>query len=219
MRKLLATTIVVALLTTGAAGAAAVGAPRSAPPVPGVITAHFTDVAPGHPFYSAIEAMASAGITTGYPDGTFRPTEAVTRAAMAAFLYRFMNGPTIPACTAGPRLFTDVPTEHPFCAAIEWLANQDIATGWPDHTFRPTLPMSRQATAAFMFRTFTGDPIPACGAGDRTFTDVPATHPLCGAIEWLENTGLADGWPDGTFRPTVAVSRQATAAMLSRVVI
>ena len=32
--------------------------------------------------------MADQGITTGWPDGTFRPGEATSREAMAAFLYR-----------------------------------------------------------------------------------------------------------------------------------
>lgn len=48
----------------------------------------FTDVPPAHPFADEIEAMASAGITTGFPDGAFRPGEGVSRQAMAAFLGR-----------------------------------------------------------------------------------------------------------------------------------
>jgi hypothetical protein len=48
----------------------------------------FTDVAAGHQFKTAIWFMAAEGITTGYGDGTFRPGDAVTRQAMAAFLYR-----------------------------------------------------------------------------------------------------------------------------------
>ena len=33
--------------------------------------------------------MVSEGITTGFPNGTFRPVNDVTRQAMAAFLYRY----------------------------------------------------------------------------------------------------------------------------------
>nr|WP_275451229.1 S-layer homology domain-containing protein [Arthrobacter sp. H14] len=32
---------------------------------------------------------AGAGITTGWPDGTYRPLEPINRDAMAAFLYRY----------------------------------------------------------------------------------------------------------------------------------
>jgi len=48
----------------------------------------FSDVPPDHPFASEIEAVASAGITTGFNDGTFRPGQNVTRGAMAAFMGR-----------------------------------------------------------------------------------------------------------------------------------
>jgi hypothetical protein len=48
----------------------------------------FSDVSPEHPFASDIEAIAAAGITTGYSDGTFRPGDTVTRQAMAAFMGR-----------------------------------------------------------------------------------------------------------------------------------
>jgi S-layer homology domain len=40
--------------------------------------------------------LASTGITNGYPDGEFKPTRAVTRGAMAAFLYRFNAARGVP---------------------------------------------------------------------------------------------------------------------------
>ena len=58
-------------------------------PAPGV--ASFSDVGTGYWAYQAIEAMASSGITTGFPDGTFRPENTVTRAQMATFLARALG--------------------------------------------------------------------------------------------------------------------------------
>ena|SRR5665648_140343 len=43
----------------------------------------------GAPFRLEIEWLASTGITTGWPDGTFHPSANVERQAMAAFLHRF----------------------------------------------------------------------------------------------------------------------------------
>lgn len=54
-------------------------------------TATFTDVPTNHPFFREIEALAASGITTGFPDGTFRPTANVSRQAMAAFLARALG--------------------------------------------------------------------------------------------------------------------------------
>jgi len=56
---------------------------------PGVPT--FPDVAPGYWAFQEIEALAAAGITTGFPDGEFKPTAAVTRAQMATFLARALG--------------------------------------------------------------------------------------------------------------------------------
>ena len=49
------------------------------------------DVAPGFWAFQQIEALTAAGITTGFPDGTYRPFDPVTRAQMAAFLARALG--------------------------------------------------------------------------------------------------------------------------------
>jgi spore germination protein YaaH len=56
----------------------------------------FPDVAEDtHPWsYDAIEALGSLGIITGYPDGSFRPTNPVTRAEFAALAARM--SPALP---------------------------------------------------------------------------------------------------------------------------
>jgi acetyl esterase/lipase len=59
------------------------GRPPFAPTTPS-----FTDVGPTDPFFTEIEWAAAHGLTTGYDDGTFRPTATVTRQATAAFLCR-----------------------------------------------------------------------------------------------------------------------------------
>jgi hypothetical protein len=51
----------------------------------------FTDVPRSHPFYADIEWMARRGITSGFPDGTFRPDETVNRGTLAAFLHRALG--------------------------------------------------------------------------------------------------------------------------------
>lgn len=48
----------------------------------------FRDVGPGHPFTDEITFAAQSGIATGFPDGTYRPGQPVSRQAMAAFLER-----------------------------------------------------------------------------------------------------------------------------------
>ena len=49
----------------------------------------FKDVRPDRQFYKEICWARSVGITTGWPDGTFRPSRPTDRNAMAAFIKRF----------------------------------------------------------------------------------------------------------------------------------
>ncbi|GAB3546198.1 hypothetical protein GCM10027404_06060 [Arthrobacter tumbae] len=58
-------------------------------PTEGFEPTTFPDVTTGNEFFDEISWLASTGITTGYPDGTFKPVQSVNRDAMAAFLYRF----------------------------------------------------------------------------------------------------------------------------------
>ncbi|OWY59276.1 hypothetical protein B7486_75440, partial [cyanobacterium TDX16] len=56
----------------------------------------FTDVSPSHPFSDEIEWMADTGISTGYQPGpTYRPSIAVSRQAMSAFMRRLAEGPGV----------------------------------------------------------------------------------------------------------------------------
>jgi hypothetical protein len=73
-------------------------------------TSPFYDVVPGNMFYQQINWLASQGISTGFPLGSdcyaFDPLRPVARDAMAAFMYRFVNGGTPPpdggGCTTTP---------------------------------------------------------------------------------------------------------------------
>jgi hypothetical protein len=107
----------------------------------------------------------------------------------------------------------DVPYDHPFYADIAWLVETGIATGYADGTFQPAGVVTRQATAAFLYR-FAGSP--EGPFPDPGFTDVPTDHPFYEAIAWAADSGVASGYSDGSFQPGGVVSRQATAAFLHR---
>lgn len=120
----------------------------------------FPDVPADAPFCGEIAWAVARGITTGYEDGTFRPTALISRAAIVTFLYRLQaGGTTEPACDARP--FPDVAI-GPMCGAIEWAVGEGIVRGYEDGTFRPTAQSSRQAVAAFLHRFA----VPAGPGGD-----------------------------------------------------
>lgn len=169
----------------------------------------FPDVPPNHTFRTEICWAVDQGLTTGYPDGTFRPTVAISRQALVVFLWRLEGEP------AGPfphPTLSDVPMGEPFHTAIAWGVDEGIVGGYPDGTFRPTAPVSRQAMVVFLWR-LSGEPagpFPATG-----FSDMP-TGTFGTAISWAVDEGITNGYDDGTFRPTAPVSRQAGVAFIYR---
>lgn len=123
------------------------------------IASTFVDVPTSHRFFREIEWLAQSGVTTGWDCGDaasicavtlagtreFRPRISITRAAVAAFIYRFHGEPQ----HSSTESFPDVTS---FAHEISWLAETEITTGWPDGTFRPANPVTRAAMAAFLYR-------------------------------------------------------------------
>lgn len=170
----------------------------------------FSDVDAAHPFSTEIEWVAAEGIANGFFDGTFRPSLAVSRQAMSAFLHRFAGSPEGPFLDPG---FTDVGPGHPFETPIRWMADEGITTGYQDGSFRPGAPVTRQSAAAFLHR-LEGEPPPA---GDApSFFDVTVEHPFHQEVAWLAGEGITTGYQDGSFRPSAVVTRQSMAAFLYR---
>ncbi|MCZ2403859.1 S-layer homology domain-containing protein [Paenarthrobacter sp. Z7-10] len=172
----------------------------------------FTDVGTANQFFAPINWMAATHISTGYPDGTYRPLSTVNRDAMAAFLYRLAGSPTYTAPSKSP--FTDMGTTGPYYKEICWLASTGITTGYPDGTYRPLNTVNRDAMAAFLYRlasspTYTAPPT-------SSFTDMGTTDPFYKEISWLASTGITTGYPDSTYRPLNTVNRDAMAAFLYR---
>lgn len=172
--------------------------------------AQFPDVGADHPFLGAVTWAVAKGITTGYADGRFQPTNVLTRQAMTSFIWKMSGSP---APVGGDSGFSDVDGSHPFHAAITWAAEQGLVNGYPDGTFRGGNKVSRQALVAFLWR-MADEPVPT--GGDSGFSDVDGTHPFHAAITWAAEQGLVNGYADGTFRPAGSVTRQAGVAILSR---
>ena len=172
----------------------------------------FKDVPQTHMFYQEITWLGQTGISTGWPDGTFRPSQNIERAAIAAYFYRMAGSPDVVLPKQSP--FTDVAPSDPFYKEIVWMHQQHITTGWSDGTFRPHDSVTREALAAFFYRAanMNDDAAPT----QDPFTDVTSANPFYREIAWFKAQKITTGWPDGTFRPHEPVTREATAAFVFR---
>ncbi|RIJ76950.1 peptidase M64 [Nakamurella silvestris] len=121
------------------------------------------------------------------------------------------------AATSTPA-FADVPVGADYHDEIRWMADAGISTGKVDGsvaTFSPGRATTRQDFAAFLYRlSHNGVDAPACTVAP--YADVPASSTFCGAISWLKGQNITTGFAGNTFRPGVAIERQAMAAFLFR---
>jgi subtilisin family serine protease len=139
--------------------------------------------------------------------GTREPTPATHGWAIGA-------PPATDAVDADPTpSFSDVPAGHPHLDAITWMASERITLGYRDGTFRPGEAVRRGAMAAFLYR-LAGEPEVAVDPAG--FVDVPPDHPHGRAIAWMADSGITQGYPDGTFRPHAPVERGAMSSLLFR---
>lgn len=180
----------------------------------------FKDVKSSHWAYKSIDLVSNQNIIEGYPDGTFKPNNNVTRAEFAAMLARTIKGDE-----KGSHSFSDVPQGHWASEII----GQGVAQGFIDPKdyngkFEPNKALTRAEMAKWMANGLamknseykqaiedTKDtllPIPEYYRGLKK-ADVPYIAVAMG-------TGLLNGYPDDTFRPNGNTTRAEVATLITR---
>ena len=115
-------------------------------------TNRYSDVTRADWYNTAVSTLSSMGIITGYPDGTFRPNAAITRAEFAAIAARFdSNGDKTTA------KFSDIAT-HWAKDEISIAYNNGWITGYPNGTFGPQSDITRAETMTLVNRVLNRQP-------------------------------------------------------------
>ncbi len=182
----------------------------------------FSDVPPDYWAFQYVEACADASIVGGYGDGTYRPSQAVTRDQMAVYISRALMGgdANVPAGPA-TATFPDVPTDYWAFKYVECAAANHIVGGYGDGTYRPSQAVTRDQMAVFVARAIV-DPTGDDGLASYTppstptFSDVPDTHWAYKYVEYIAAQGVSNGYDDGTYRPDVVVTRDQMAVYVGR---
>ncbi len=104
---------------------------------PPCTTATFNDVPCSDPLAPWVEELVRRGVTAGCGNGDYCPTSPVTRAQMAVFLIKTVEGPsfTPPACTTPP--FADVPCSSPFAPWVKLITDRGITAGCGNGDYCP----------------------------------------------------------------------------------
>jgi len=161
----------------------------------------FSDIADS-PFRVAIECQTA--VIKGYPNGTFRPLEPVTRGQMASFISRALS-----LGAQGDADFSDT-DDSVHSTAIAAVVRAGIAVGYTDGTFKPNQTISTHQASTMLVKAFEVPPASQPG------------HPLPGQdpthyenVVALLTSGIAAGiFGDDAYPSPEPLSRGEAAALI-----
>ncbi|MDY3929376.1 MAG: chitobiase/beta-hexosaminidase C-terminal domain-containing protein [Clostridia bacterium] len=143
------------------------------------------------------------GYINGYPDSSVRPDGQITREEMTSILYRIISHEYERPFAATGVMFPDVEGSRWSVHDIEYMAYKDIVYGYPDGEFKPANNLTRAEFAALI-----------CRFADLKKTDKENPFPDLEKEHWayedilsLYDSGLLDGYEDGTYRPENEITR------------
>lgn len=179
----------------------------SAAPAPAFAASTFTDIN-GHWAQAHIEHLLGLGLISGFPDGTFKPNQSITRAQVASILVSELG------LTAQAATFPDVPASHWANGAVGAIAAHGTMSGYLDGSFKPDQAMNRAEIASVLSSAY--------GFVQNTaaspFSDVTATHWAFGPIMALVDNYITEGYPDGTFKPNSAMTRAEFSVFMAKAI-
>ena len=106
-------------------------------------------------YAEAAEVLEGLSVFQGYPDGSFRPDQTITRAEVAALIYRIATGDTSDANVGLYKYqgkFTDVAADHWAAGYINYCANAEYIRGTSATTFDPEAKVTGYQVLAMILR-------------------------------------------------------------------
>ena len=169
----------------------------------------FKDMKGGHGAMWDILFLYKKGIIGGYPDGTFRPNEPITRAQASSMLLRAMDIPLQENPTAS---FKDVSKKSTHYRTLATINDKGILRGENGY-MRPAEPTTRAQMAAILRRAFH---LPL--EQKPMFRDVSPSNWAFADINSVALNRIAGGYQDGTFKPGNPVTRAQFSSFLARAI-
>jgi hypothetical protein len=165
---------------------------------------YFTDIH-GHWAEMNILQLAGKGTVNGYPDGTFKPDHAITRAEFAVILVRALGVPLKEG-----NIFADT-VDHWANQAISSAYANGFIHGYDEHTFAPDELITREQMAMMIANALKLENAQA----SQTFADQGtistwAQKALAAAVEH----GMIKGYPDNTMKPKAHATRAEAATVV-----
>lgn len=150
----------------------------------------------------------------GYEDGTFKPSNNITRAEAAQIFYNLdANGEEFPVLTDGPdKTFTDVKSGAWFAEPVTALAKSGIINGYKDGSFLPSNNITRAEFITMVGRAMEMD---SAGVTQPPFPDVSIKHWAVKEIDMAKRLKLIGGYDDGSFKPSNPITRAEVVTIIN----
>lgn len=175
--------------------------------------ADFSDLVPTAWYHDGVHYCLENGLMQGFAGGLFLPEGSTTRGQLAAILWRLEGCPA----AEGGTDFTDVGPDSWCAAAVRWASSVDVVLGFGDGRFAPDAAVTREQTAAILWRyaAYKGWDLSA-GTDLAAFSDAADVSSYAvPAMQWACGSGLLIG--DGAaLLPQGTALRVQTAAMMQR---
>src|SRR5450830_1910826 len=158
-----------------------------------------TDIS-GHWAQVKIQSWIDKGLIKGYPDGTFKPDQDITRAEFMALVNRAFGYTAV-----APITYTDVKAGSWYAPEVAKAQAAGYISGYPDGTMKPENPITREEVATIVARikNLTSD----ANAADK-FTDAAKIGSWSkGQVGAVTSAKIMQGYPDGSFMPQGLMTR------------
>ena len=119
---------------------------------PAAGSASFTDVAQGQWYADGVAWASANGVVSGYPDGSFRPNDTITREQMAAILYQYarIQG-KLDDSRADLSIFSDLDSLSAYAKEpMSWAVAQGLFSGVSADTLAPGGSTTRAQAAVIL---------------------------------------------------------------------
>lgn len=169
----------------------------------------------GRTLEKELREMIDKGILSGYTDGTYRPTENVSRGQFAAFIARALK---LPEADGN---FKDVPKSSKLAKDIYRVQKAGIMNGYSGGMFKPDAPITREQVSLTMMNVLNYSQMDLKESRiDFTDLDKFQSSGSVHSVYYNITYGIISGIPnkDGSmrFEPKSNTTREQAAAFISR---
>ena len=148
---------------------------------------------------SVIQSAIDSGISTGYPDGSYRPDQAITRAEFFALVNNSFKYTAASAAS-----FNDVAADAWYAPVIARAKTAGYISGYADGGIHPENNITRQEAAVIISRIKSL----TAASGALSFTDTMAIAGWSrAAVAAVFEAKVMSGYPDGSFKPQAQIKR------------